>query len=451
MIAPSTRFPTLALVAFASGIYLCAAYANLASAVRRSADFRFFPPFKPHVDANHNRDLAAENYNIARSLRDGDGFANPFAARTGPTAWMPPILPAVLASLLWLFADNRDAVVSVVVFLQVNVLIITSILITRLIRKTAQKIPVGVVLAVVFLEILRDFTFWFQMTQDCWLVLLAVDMLLFGFCGGRSIKTGLRSAGWGVLGGISALVSPVVGLVWVTLTAALGIGQRAWRRLGIALAVAVIVLVPWTVRNYRVFGRMIPVKSNLAYELYQSQCLVPDGVLQGAGFARHPYCAVNPEGREFVSLGETAFLDHKWDQFRESVRTDPAEFLKRLGNRFVAATLWYKPGEMAAEAEQPWIVVLTRCIHPLPFVAAVVLLASAKWRPLRTEEWCVIALYAPYLVPYIAISYWERYAAPLLALKVLLILWASARVLDYLRARPANASATRLFTATAQG
>jgi hypothetical protein len=40
--------------------------------------------------------------------------------------------------------------------------------------------------------------------------------------------------------------------------------------------------------------------------------------------------------------------------------------------------------------------------------------------------------YVFYLCPYIAVSYYERYAVPLLAVKVLLVIWATDLVLSFL-------------------
>jgi hypothetical protein len=40
-----------------------------------------------------------------------------------------------------------------------------------------------------------------------------------------------------------------------------------------------------------------------------------------------------------------------------------------------------------------------------------------------------MGVYVLYLSPYIAISYYERYAIPLLGVKVLLVVWALDRVL----------------------
>src|SRR5437016_12713067 len=93
------RIPLRAVLGVIALIYGCSIYVNLSFAVRNSADYRFFPPFQRHVNANDNDDLAAENFNIARSLVAGKGFAHPFPAPSGPTAWMGPALPGIEAGL----------------------------------------------------------------------------------------------------------------------------------------------------------------------------------------------------------------------------------------------------------------------------------------------------------------------------------------------------------------
>src|SRR5262249_44536461 len=147
-----------------------------------------------------------------------------------------------------------------------------------------------------------------------------------------------RAAAWGVLGGLCALVNPIVGFAWGVLSLALAAQARSWRRLAVATLAAAMVLAPWTVRNYLVFGRVIPVKSNLAFELYQSQCLQPDGLLQN--FAGHPNAEPGRERKEYKALGEVAYLDRKRQQFWESVRADPMEFVDRVTCRFLGVTLW---------------------------------------------------------------------------------------------------------------
>jgi hypothetical protein len=239
---------------------------------------------------------------------------------------------------------------------------------------------------------------------------------------------------------LCALVSPIVGFTWGVLSLASGCRRQQWLRLAAAGLIAGLAITPWTIRNYLVLGRLIPIKSNLAYELYQSQCLVPDGVLHDPIWKSHPTNANNAERKEYKRLGEVAFLDHKRAQFWESVQADPADFAKRIGTRFLESTLWYAPYTAYDEGRRPWSVRASRVTHPLPFLALLLLLASSRWRPLTPVQWIVIGVYVTYLLPYVIISYYERYKMPLVGAEVLLVVWGIG-ALALLFSRPSRTGA----------
>ena len=134
------EFSLLTTVVLITAVFACSIYANLALTVTNRADYRYFPPFKPYVNANDNHHLGGEYFNMARSLAAGEGFSHPFDKPTGPTAWQPPVLPLVMAGVLWLSGGDRDVVTGVVVFLQVYVLIGTGLLILALVRQTTAGV-----------------------------------------------------------------------------------------------------------------------------------------------------------------------------------------------------------------------------------------------------------------------------------------------------------------------
>jgi len=51
--------------------------------------------------------LAAEYFQIAKSLANGYGFTSPFRIPSGPTAWMPPALPVILSGLFLISGKNE--------------------------------------------------------------------------------------------------------------------------------------------------------------------------------------------------------------------------------------------------------------------------------------------------------------------------------------------------------
>jgi hypothetical protein len=187
-------------------------------------------------------------------------------------------------------------------------------------------------------------------------------------------------------------------------------------------------------KDYAMFGRLIPVKANLAFELYQSQCLQKDPVLKRSTLGRHPMAAKSEARREYQQRGEMAFLDERRQRFSEAVAADPFDFLDRAAGRFLAATLLYEPYEPGGWQEPAWLLWFNRLTHPLAFLALLVLLSA---RSEHCSPWPLMTVYIFYLIPYIGISYYERYAFPLVVTKIVLILWAADRLLSLLADRRA--------------
>jgi hypothetical protein len=406
-------------------------YANMASFVKNPASFRFFPPFEAFHNRNNNDHLGAEYYNIAGALISGRGYADPFEEQTGPTAWMAPVLSWLLAGLRWLAGGDKETVVALFVLLQDLTLIGTGVLVLALARRTTGRVWLATL--VLSAALLYNFRLCFQFTHDCWIILAAIDLLIAGLVWLQPLAQGWRRAVlWGGFGGLCALVSPVVGFTWGVLALTSG-GRRGQRgRLAVALLASIVTISPWVIRNYLVFGRLIPVKSNLAYELYQSQCLQRGGVLQAAVFGSHPYVSANRERRDYQRLGEMEYLDRKWELFCEAVRENPGDFLGRIGKRFLAATLIYSPYAPQEENRHPWILRFTRWTYPLPFLCLLFLVVTAPLRSLGTAQWLVIAVYLTFLLPYVVVSYYDRYKFPLVVTETMLILFAADRVRRFL-------------------
>jgi hypothetical protein len=204
----------------------------------------------------------------------------------------------------------------------------------------------------------------------------------------------------------------------------------------IATALAGCIVLPWTFRNYEVLGRFVPVKSDLAYELYQSQCLQPDGLVQQRTLSSHPFANPGAERAEYRQKCEADYLDGKWEHFCQSVADDPLELANRIAFRFLGATVLYVPFNRDAEPkERLWLFFLSRLLFPLPFAAFLLLLVAGAAGRLQDAQWMVMGIYGLFLTPYIAISYHDRNAVPLLAVKTLLVIWALALLCSIWRPR----------------
>src|SRR5262245_35874521 len=85
-----------------AGVLIIVAFAVYAHSLSRlDAGCNLLPPFQPDIPRYSNLgQLGAENWTLALHLTNGKGFSDPFALGTGPTAWMSPVYPSLLAVLV---------------------------------------------------------------------------------------------------------------------------------------------------------------------------------------------------------------------------------------------------------------------------------------------------------------------------------------------------------------
>jgi hypothetical protein len=133
--------------------------------------------------------------------------------------------------------------------------------------------------------------------------------------------------GFGLLGGVAALSDPIV----MSLLPVLGLWMwyrrskrgGSWALPGMAAALAfMIVVTPWFVRNYRVFGRMIPFRDNFGLELYVGN----DGATWHWAAGPHP-TNNDEEWQEYRQLGELRYMQRKQAQAVNFIRQHKGLFV----------------------------------------------------------------------------------------------------------------------------
>jgi 4-amino-4-deoxy-L-arabinose transferase-like glycosyltransferase len=270
-------------------------------------------------------DTGLEMEHLAGSLAAGAGFASPFGGHTGPTAMLAPGYPLAIAGVFRLLGPFTAASAWTVLFLQCLFSALTCLVVLAIGGKFFSR-TVGVLAAWMWAVVppamlAPAFRFWDTSLST---LLFAVAFLLL-LDAGESPRRWLM---WGVLTGIAALVNPAL----VPSLAALAL-WTCWRSanrrrtLASALVAAVIVavmLAPWTVRNYRVFGRIIPVRSNLGMELWMGNHPGASGETQ---LRLHP--ATDPaEFAKYSRAGELAYFREKQDEAGAYIRDHPGQFLR---------------------------------------------------------------------------------------------------------------------------
>jgi hypothetical protein len=367
-----------------------------------------------------NAHLGAEYYNIASALVRGRGFADPFVVESGPSSWMPPLLVWIQAGFIWLFGGDRFWVMVAVVTLKTAVLCGCGV---AIVRHRFHAFSGWLAFGVFATFVVAEFWACFSFTHDDWLILAGVTGTVFGLAKIQTLATEIplsffRVAVWGCFGGLVALSSPVAGFAWAVGTT-ICLLRNSPTKLVLAAVMSIVVVLPWTMRNYAVFGKFVPVKGNAYFEFDQSMALDADGLLDYLTMGMHPYHA-GPEQTKYVQMGELAYLETKKERFLSQIKTDPHEYLRKVRNRLVGTTLL--PAGFSEYLMPSLTLPLRWFLYPWPAIAAIGLLVFG--RPLSPLQQTAIVIYVAYLFPYVMCSYYPRYGYPLFTIKILLCFWA---------------------------
>src|SRR6185437_1397691 len=146
---------------------------------------------------------------------------------------------------------------------------------------------------------------------------------------------------YGLLWGLIALANPSL-LLWLPFSGIwllhkqVGRGVRAARANALlSAAIFVALLAPWSVRNYRVFHRFIPIRGNFWVELHMGNGEDANGLWR---FWLHP-SQNSQEFAEYKQMGEVAYVHSKKAEVLEFIRNHPAMFAELCLKR--AIYYWY--------------------------------------------------------------------------------------------------------------
>lgn len=379
-----------------------------------------------HTRPDH---LSAEVFNVAKAIYDGRGFSDPFGDETGPTGWTPPVLSSLMAAMLWLSGGSKDGVAIMFMVLQ-N--IILALIGTVCIEIGRRQQAVGPMIMAIALVVLTNFMWIFQLTDDCIFLMFWVAITLVGLCRWPSPPSNkLHLVCWGFFGGVAALSGPVAGFCWAASTSVCW-GWRNWKEVVLVGAVSIVIVAPWV--GYQSFrlGEFVPIKSNASFELYQSQSVLPNGLYTQHSCRLHPYYSSSVEGARYREVGERAYLVEKKNDAWSSIRKDPKSFLGKIAKRLLAATIWLH-SDRSSFVEHPqffWC----RMMAVVPFIG---LLGVCLFGVSKTDTWIkpAICCYVFYLLPYVLVSYYERYGVPATLPKILFVFWFFRSIRDQIRIR----------------
>jgi 4-amino-4-deoxy-L-arabinose transferase-like glycosyltransferase len=213
---------------------------------------------------------------LANNLADGHGYIRPFDFKilhvSRPTAEYPPLFPALLSVPAYLGAKSVDAQRLFLCFVGAG----TVALIGFLGRRVGGPI-VGLVAAAIAAVYPMLFLGEAVLMAECLFAFLVTAMLLLAYRAADA-PTPLRFAAIGLVIGLSALTRAEALLFAIVLVIPLALGIRSLatkRRIllaGVAAAVAVLTVLPWTIRNAARLHAFVPISNNIGTAVDGANC-----------------------------------------------------------------------------------------------------------------------------------------------------------------------------------
>jgi hypothetical protein len=379
---------------------------------------------------------------VARAIAAGEGFSSPLLiADSGPTAWFTPIYPYLVAGIFKLWGIYSAASHIIIQTMNCAFAALTIIPIHSIAKRTFGK---GVATVAAWTWVFLPTALYYPMmwVWDTTLLALIFSLIFWATLAMRLEYRTLLWVGYGSLWATGILINPSIlslfpffvgWLVWQAQKA-----QIPWvKPVTAALVVFAICLVPWTVRNYRVFGKFIVLRSNFGLELWLGNNL---NVTDTMGQWQHP-SANREEAAKFQRMGEIAYMEEKEREAFAYMRTHPGDTLNLIFRRFEINWLAFSDSPADVWAHGDWFGRLFLVLNCLLSVLCLFgVLAAYRARIPEAAPFAMVLLIFP-LVFYLTHAS-LRYRFPIDPIMLILATGAVVHLLSLARNRNANRDKT---------
>ncbi|MEQ1946338.1 MAG: hypothetical protein ABL995_04070 [Bryobacteraceae bacterium] len=360
-----------------------------------------------------------ESLNVARTLAAQGIFGNPYHSfPTGLTAHVAPLYPFLMATMIRLSGSMFAFSIWLVIW---NV-IVQGLMIACLPAISehvfGERKP-GIVAAVLFIALPLNLMWaqWDALTVSCGFALLCVATRKLP---AASVTADLLT---GAAAGVLMLFNPTIIVpiaVWCAFILRRAPLARVTRLAIAGGGILVLTLTPWTIRNYLVLHKLVPLRDNFGLELYVSN-------RDGAGPTYMENFTLNPnmphpnsnveEARLVRQLGEAEYNRNRQSIAQAWITTHRAEFLRLTALR--VQRFWFPIREpLPLSSRSVWTVTVLSWIG--------LALLAIRGNP---SLWVFFAAPALYALPYYLTNNDARYRYPVLWITVLCAGYAISRVL----------------------
>jgi 4-amino-4-deoxy-L-arabinose transferase-like glycosyltransferase len=375
--------------------------------------------------------VGLEAHLVASSLAAGKGFFGPYPGYELPTACLAPVYP-----FLWSIGDKlfHLSFSAATLFAQIMSCIFSAATCWPIfgIGKRIFSNSIGLASAWFWVFLPYAVLFPLEWTWDQSLSALMLALIVYVSLGISGSSPSLSLTGFGLLWALAALVNPTLCILLPCLLACLMLRRKGFRPLSLAsaakvIAIFILAVLPWTIRNYYAVDGLVFVKSNFGLELWLgNNPAVKDIDAQ----------ELNPmtNYREAVSLILNGEVNYNREKQREAVafiEAHPRMFFKNVLKRF--EDTWWATYDSRRD---PWIRIL-RLVRPnmwfclslsaLSF-AGMILALRSNWRNTLPLAVCLLLFPIPYYITHTSL----RYRHPIDPFMVILTAYAITRFWDLL-------------------
>ena len=335
---------------------------------------------------------------VARSIALHQGFSSPFLPRTGPTALTPPLYPYLLAGIFRLCGLYTPlAAFGILAFnsLMASLTCLPLFLTARRVFGRPTALCAG------WLWAAYPFSIYFS-ADRVWDY--ALTGFLFAWCLWLAVRLQHKASpllwvAFGALSGLTCLCNPsVMTLFPLFLLIAIACHRRRQRAAipgGLAALLAFcLVLTPWTVRNFRVFHALIPVRDGFWLEFEAGN----HGDTQNSNPPSSHPASDSLTMSQYRAQGEAAFMRSERARSQAFVLAHPRWFFTVSGRRLLRFWTSFWSLDPAYRREEPFDVPATvYCAAMLAPTCVGLWLRRFTWTPELTL-YLVILLVFP--IPY---------------------------------------------------
>ena len=277
----------------------------------------------PHYGAARIYGTGSEPIQIGTAIAQGRGFTSLYGVPSGPTAWLPPVYPLVVAATFRLFGVSSMQSLWCLCIANIVCATLTTALIYRIGVRCFGPI-VGFAASLLWAVDIGYIAYSVRIWESSLSALLATLAVLFYL---HLRESPARRRDWvfyGLFWAFAALTNTVLlTLMPLSVIFLLYRKGRELRRYALAALVAfACALLPWCIRNYVVFHKVIPIRSNFGPNLWYGN---HPGVQGPADeFLDPPH---NPrELQSYLAMGDAAYCSSRQKMAFDFIRQNPAEF-----------------------------------------------------------------------------------------------------------------------------